>query len=75
MWYYDTKIGRIFIKPISGKYYFQFNGKDYMGHSSAKILADYVCCFMTGCNEWDSYGLNANPEDIPNDLSAWTKCR
>lgn len=71
MWYYDTNIGRIHIKPINGKYYFVFKGEVYTGHVSARVVADDIYSFVTGCNEWDFYESETDYSDVPSDLSEW----
>lgn len=75
MWYYDTNIGRIFIKPINGKYFFVFKGMAYTGHSSPHVVADDIYFFVTGCDEWDTYGLEVDSPNVPRDLSEWIRVK
>ena len=69
MWYFDSSIGRLYIKKLhNGRYGFIFGADDtvWEASSSPKGEADNIYVHVTGCSKWDSSNAEA-----PTELSGW----
>lgn len=67
MWYFDSTIGRLYIKKLNnGRYGFIYDDTVWESCNSPQAEADNIYVHVTGCSEWDLSSAEA-----PTDLSGW----
>lgn len=73
MYYYDSPIGKMYIRQESnGKYSLNICDTLYGYYPNAISAADDVYVHVTGCYAWDS--LDCTIDDVPTDITEWTIC-
>ena len=67
MWYYDTPIGRLYIRRSSdGGYGFNYAGIVWEACPTPEEEASNISAHVTGCPDWDLCD-----HEVPADLSEW----